>query len=203
MEKAATELGVVGLITDQSNVVAVTNLALEIESRFGKIDILLINAGISQFSMIEHATEKLFDDVMNVNVKGAFFTLSRFIPVLKDGSAVVLLSSTSAHTSAPATSIYSSSKAALIAFMKTAAVELAPRQICVNAVSPGPVATEIMEKSGIGDASMQEHILKGIPMGRFGKPEEVAKLITYLCGPAAAFITGSEFTIDGGQVLNT
>jgi NAD(P)-dependent dehydrogenase (short-subunit alcohol dehydrogenase family) len=116
---------------------------------------------------------------------------------------VVLLSSTSAHTSSANTSVYSLSKAAVNAFMKVAAIELAPRKIRVNSVSPGPVATEIMEKSGIGDRKIQDFILAGIPIGRFGQAPEVGKLITYLSGDDAAFITGAEFIIDGGQVLNT
>jgi NAD(P)-dependent dehydrogenase (short-subunit alcohol dehydrogenase family) len=97
--------------------------------------------------------------------------------------------------------VYSASKAAINAIVKVAALELAPRKIRVNAVSPGPVATEIMNKSGISDQKMQEHILSGIPLARFGNPVEVAKLIAYLSGNDAAFITGSEFIIDGGQSI--
>ncbi len=203
VEKAAAELGVDNLIADQSNMADIHALTTEVARRFGKVDILLINAGISLFSTIQQATEKLFDDVLNVNVRGAYFTLSRFIPILNDGSSVVLLSSTSAHTSSANTSVYSLSKAAVNAFMKVAAIELAPRKIRVNSVSPGPVATEIMEKSGLGDRKIQDFILAGIPVGRFGQADEVGKLIAYLSGDDATFITGAEFIIDGGQVLNT
>lgn len=145
--------------------------------------------------------EQMFDDIMDVNVKGAFFTLGKFIPLLNDNASVVLLSSTSATVPAPNISVYSASKAAINAIVKVAALELAPRKIRVNAVSPGPVATEIMAKSGLAEQEVQEYILSGIPLSRFGNPEEVAKLITYLYSPEASFITGSEFRIDGGHSI--
>jgi NAD(P)-dependent dehydrogenase (short-subunit alcohol dehydrogenase family) len=202
VKSAAMELHATGLVADQSNLNDIDLLVSDVARQFGKVDILLINAGISQFATIETATESLFDGIMNVNLKGAYFTLSKFIPILNDHASVVLLSSTSATVSKPHTSIYSASKAALNAVMKIAAVELAPRKIRINAVSPGPVATAIMEKSGIGDQQTQDFILSGIPMSRLGDPGEVAELISYLAGDEASFITGAEFIIDGGQSLN-
>jgi NAD(P)-dependent dehydrogenase (short-subunit alcohol dehydrogenase family) len=201
VNKAASEIHAIGMVADQTNLGDIDRLVSEVAKQFGKVDILLINAGISQFAPIEAMQEKMFDDIMNVNVKGAFFTLSKFIPVLNEAASVVLLSSTSASTPSPNISVYSASKAAINAVMKVAALELAPRNIRVNAVSPGPVATEIMDKSGIGDQEMQEHIVNGIPLARLGNPAEVAKLISYLAGNNAAFVTGSEFVIDGGQSI--
>ena len=199
VEKAAAEINVSSHIADQANLEDIDRLVSAIAGEFGKIDILLINAGISQFAPIEMMQEDMFDAMMNINVKGAYFTLSRFIPVLNDHASVILLSSTSASVPAPNISVYSASKAAVNAIVKVAALELASRRIRVNAVSPGPIATEIMDKSGIGATEMQDLILSGIPLARFGNPGEVAKLIAYLCGSEAAFITGSEFRIDGGQ----
>jgi NAD(P)-dependent dehydrogenase (short-subunit alcohol dehydrogenase family) len=201
VEKAASEMNATGFVADQTNLNDVDKLVTEVSRQFGKVDILLINAGISQFAPIESTPESMFDDIMNVNVKGAYFTLSKFIPVLNENASVILLSSTSASTPSPNISVYSASKAAINAIVKVAALELAPRQIRVNAVSPGPVAAEIMDKSGISDQQTQDHILNGIPLARFGKPVEVAKLIAYLSGNDAAFITGSEFIIDGGQAI--
>lgn len=198
--QAAKELGIIGLIADQSNVEDINALVLEVTQQFGKIDILLVNAGITKFSTIELMSENVFDEVMNVNFKGAYFTLSRFIPILNENAAVVLLSSTSAHISPPQGSVYAASKAALNAVMKIAAVELAARKIRVNVVSPGPVATEIMEKIGL-DQALEDHITATIPLARFGKSIEVAKLISFLASDDAAFITGSEYFIDGGQSI--
>ena len=201
IEKAAAQINATSFVADQTNLNDIDKLVAEVSSQFGTIDILLINAGISQFAPIEFMQEEMFDDIMNVNVKGAYFTLSKFIPYLKENASVILLSSTSASTPSPNISAYSASKAAINAIVKVAALELASRKIRVNAVSPGPVATEIMDKSGIGDTKTQEHILSGIPLARFGNPAEIARLITYLSGSDAAFVTGSEFIIDGGQSI--
>lgn len=198
IEKAASELSVIGLLADQSSLPDIDKLVAEVKADFGKVDILLINAGITKFAPIELTAENMFDEIMDVNFKGAYFTLSKFIPVLNDHASVVLLSSTSATISPQSASVYAASKAAINAVMKIAALELSPRKIRVNAVSPGPVATEIMNKLGL-DNAVETQIVNSIPLSRFGKAEEVADLVTYLSGDGASFITGSNFLIDGGQ----
>lgn len=198
VESAAQQLNVHGLIADQAVVSDIEKLTTTVTQQFGKIDILLINAGITKFAPIGLMTESVFDEVMNVNFKGAYFTLSKFIPVLNDHASVILLSSTSATISPPSASVYAASKAALNAVMKIAALELASQKIRVNAVSPGPVATEIMNKLGV-DKHVEEQIVSSIPLARLGKPDEVADLITFLAGDNSSFITGSNFLIDGGQ----
>jgi NAD(P)-dependent dehydrogenase (short-subunit alcohol dehydrogenase family) len=198
IEKAAAELNVTGLLADQSNISEIERLVSEVKEQFGKIDILLINAGITKFASIESMTETVFDEIMNVNFKGAYFTLSKFIPLLNDHASVILLSSTSATISPQSASVYAASKAAINAVMKIAALELAPRKIRVNAVSPGPVATAIMNKIGLDDA-LEKQLINSIPLSRLGRADEVAGLVTYLSGDNASFITGSNFLIDGGQ----
>lgn len=198
IEKAASELNITGLVADQSNLSDIDRLVAEVSEQFGKVDVLLINAGITKFASIELITETMFDEIMNVNFKGAYFTLSKFIPILNDNALVVLLSSTSATISPQSASVYAASKAALNAVTKIAALELASRKIRVNAVSPGPIATEIMNKLGL-DNNVEEQIIKSIPLSRLGKADEVANLITYLSSDNASFITGSNFLIDGGQ----
>jgi NAD(P)-dependent dehydrogenase (short-subunit alcohol dehydrogenase family) len=198
IEKAASELNVSGLLADQSNLSDIDILVAKVKEHFGKVDILLINAGITKFTPIELVTENMFDEVMNVNLKGAYFTLSKFIPILNDNASVVFLSSTSATISPQSASVYAASKAAINAVMKIAALELSSRKIRVNAVSPGPVATEIMNKLGL-DNSVEAQMINSIPLSRLGKADEVANLIIYLAGESASFITGSNFLIDGGQ----
>ncbi|NLR59679.1 SDR family oxidoreductase [Chitinophaga polysaccharea] len=202
IEKAAAELNATSFLADQANPGDIENLAASVRQQFGKIDILVVNAGISKLTTIENATEKLFDEVMDLNLKGTYFTLSRFIPLLNDGASVVLLSSSSASKSIPQTSIYAASKVAVNAVMKIASVELAPRRIRVNSVSPGPFNTAIMEKTGLADPGMQDFIKAGVPLGRLGNPSEVGKLIGFLASDGAAFITGAEYLVDGGQSLN-
>jgi NAD(P)-dependent dehydrogenase (short-subunit alcohol dehydrogenase family) len=155
VEQAAAEINASYYIADQANLQDIDRLVAGVSSQFGKIDILLINAGISNFAPIESTSETMFDDMMKVNVKGAYFTLSKFIPLLHEHASVILLSSTSATTPAPNISVYAASKAAINAMVKVAALELAPRNIRINAVSPGPIATEIMDKSGLGDPETQ------------------------------------------------
>ncbi|GAB3274421.1 hypothetical protein GCM10027347_47300 [Larkinella harenae] len=113
---------------------------------------------------------------------------------------MLLLSSTSATISPPGASVYAASKAALNAVTKIAALELAPRKIRVNAVSPGPVGTEIMNKLGL-DHTVEEQMINSIPLARMGRANEVADLIAYLAGDSASFITGTNFLIDGGQSI--
>ncbi len=158
LEKAAKDLKVTAIVADQSKLSDIENLTHQVKKQFGKIDILLINAGITKFAMIEETTENLFDEIMNVNFKGAYFTLSRFIPLLNNDASVIMLSSTSATISPQSASIYAASKAAINAVVKIAALELAPRRIRINAVSPGPIATEIMDKIGLTE-DLENHLI--------------------------------------------
>ena len=204
VQKAAAEIGATGLVADQGNVSAIEKLANQVKQQFGKIDILFINAGVLAGANIETATEEDFDYVMNVNFKGAFFTLSRFIPLLNDGGSVVFLSSNVASMNGANASIYSASKTALNSVMKIAALELAPRKIRVNAISPGPTQTEILNKLNLDQASrkgLDDWMIERIPLKKIGVAEDVAKLVTYFSSDAASFITGSEIVIDGGMSL--
>jgi NAD(P)-dependent dehydrogenase (short-subunit alcohol dehydrogenase family) len=198
VETAAEELNVNGLIADQSVLTDIEKLAAAVAEQFGKVDILLVNAGVTKFAPIELMTESMFNEIMDVNFKGAYSKLRKLIPVLNDNASVILLSSTSATISPPSASVYAASKAALNAVMKIAALELASRKIRVNSVSPGPVATEIMNKLSL-DKRVEEQMIGSIPLARLGKPDEVANLIMFLAGENASFITGSNFLIDGGQ----
>ncbi|MEX6688011.1 SDR family oxidoreductase [Danxiaibacter flavus] len=205
IEKAAKELDAFPFVADQASVNDTQLLFEEIQNQFGKIDILFINAGITGSSgLIENMSEENFDNVMNINFKGAYFTLSRLIPLLNDDASVVILSSIVAATYKPNSSVYQASKAALNSIAKTAAAELAPRKIRVNIVSPGPTRTEVLSKSGMSDDAVQnlfDSLANAIPLKKTGTPEDVAKMVIYLCEESAGFITGSEFVIDGGLTL--
>ncbi|MES2457870.1 MAG: SDR family oxidoreductase [Bacteroidota bacterium] len=204
VQHAAAELGATGFVSDQGKVALIEELAAKVGQQFGNIDILFINAGVLGGASIDGAKESDFDYVMNVNFKGAYFTLSRFIPILKDGASVVFLSSNTAGMSGPNSSIYSSGKAALNSVMKIAAVELAPRKIRVNAVSPGPTQTEILNKLGLDEASrrgLDDWMIERIPLKKIGTPEDVAKMVAYFSGEASSFITGAEIVMDGGMSL--
>lgn len=205
LEEAAQQIGVIPFVADQGSLSDTDLLYQYLEKQFGKIDILCINAGITgTLAPIENASVENFDAVMNVNFRGAYFTLSKLIPLLNDGAAVVVLSSIVASTYKPNSSVYQASKAALNSFAKTAAAELAPRKIRVNLISPGPHQTEIMKKAGLDEAVLQtlnERLVDAIPLKKMGDPAAVAKLVAFLCDDAASFITGAEVIADGGMIL--
>ncbi|MDB5005871.1 MAG: NAD(P)-dependent dehydrogenase, short-chain alcohol dehydrogenase family [Mucilaginibacter sp.] len=201
---AAAELGVSGIIADQSLITDTECLVRQVKEKFGKIDILFINAGIVGTAPIEQATEVLFDSIIDINFKGAYFMLSKFIPELNDGASIVFLSSNTASMNGISSSIYSSGKAALNAVMRIAALELAPRGIRVNAVSPGPTETEILNKIGLDEATLKglhDWMIEHIPLKKMGTADDVAKMVAYFCGDQAKFITGAELVMDGGMSL--
>jgi NAD(P)-dependent dehydrogenase (short-subunit alcohol dehydrogenase family) len=204
VEQATAELGVTGIVSDQSNIADTEKLVSEVNERFGQIDILFINAGIVGTAPIAEATEALFDSIIDINFKGAYFALSKFIPLLNDGASVVFLSSNTASMNGASSSIYSSGKAALNSVMRIAALELAPRGIRVNAVSPGPTETEILKKIGLDEAALEglhDWMIGRIPLKKMGSAEDVAKMVAYFCGDEAKFITGAEVVMDGGMSL--
>ena len=135
------------------------------------------------------------------NFKGALFTLQKFLPILKDGASVINLSSINAYTGMPNTVVYAASKAALNSLTRTASTELAPRKIRVNSVNPGPVNTPIFGKVGLPPEAIAEFgaaMQNRIPLKRFGNPEDIANLVTFLASDDASFITGANLVVDGG-----
>ncbi|WP_333597061.1 SDR family oxidoreductase [Chryseobacterium flavum] len=206
VEKAAQELGAVPFVADQADIEDIRVLKNNVEQQFGKVDILFINAGITgSMTSIENMDIENFDQVMNINFRGAYFTLSKFTPILNNGASVVFLSSIVASTYKPNSSVYQASKAALNSIAKTAAAELAPRKIRVNIVSPGSIKTEIMSKAGLDEDTLKhinDQLTDQIPLKKMGVPEEVATLVSYLSDDrASGFITGTEVVIDGGITL--
>lgn len=204
IEKAALELGVTAITADQSNISDIEKLAAQVKADFGSVDVLFINAGIAGLGTIEQTTEELYDNIMNVNLKGAFFTLSKFIPILKDGASVVFLSSNTASMPGPGSSVYSASKTALNSFMRSAALELAPRKIRVNSVSPGPTQTEVMNKVGLDETTVKgimDVVVEKVPLKQMGRAEDVAQMVSYLSSDAAVFMTGADVIMDGGMSL--
>jgi NAD(P)-dependent dehydrogenase (short-subunit alcohol dehydrogenase family) len=205
LAKAAKELGVIGMVADQGDLAAIDGLVAKVKADHQALDILFINAGVVSFAPLNEVTEADFDVTMAINFKGALFTLQKFLPILKDGASVINLSSINAYTGMPNTVVYAASKAALNSLTRTASTELAPRKIRVNSVNPGPVSTPIFGKLGLPAEAMTEFgtaMQNRIPLKRFGNPEEIANLVTFLASDDAGFITGAEYNIDGGSIVN-
>ncbi|QTN39780.1 SDR family oxidoreductase [Cryomorphaceae bacterium] len=205
VEAASSELGVKGIVADVGNLSAIDDLVEQVKSQFGQVDVLFVNAGIFQPAPIGQISEEMFDHQMGINFKGAVFTTEKFIPVLNDGASIINLSSVNAYTGMPNTAVYAASKAALNSYTRTAATELAPRKIRINAVNPGPVYTPIFGKTGMPEEQLNgfaEAMQNRVPLKRFGQPEDIAKLVAFLASDNASFITGSEYNIDGGINVN-
>jgi NAD(P)-dependent dehydrogenase (short-subunit alcohol dehydrogenase family) len=183
----------------------IDSLVETVKKEFGKVDILFVNAGIFQPALVGQISEELFDNQMGINFKGAVFTTEKFLPILNDGASIINLSSVNAYTGMPNTAIYAASKAALNSYTRTAATELAVRKIRINSVNPGPVSTPIFGKTGMEEEQLNgfaQAMQNRIPLKRFGQPEDIAKLVSFLASDDASFITGSEYNIDGGININ-
>jgi NAD(P)-dependent dehydrogenase (short-subunit alcohol dehydrogenase family) len=171
---------------------------------FGRIDVLFVNAGFKGFQALPESTEAFFDEVFDVNAKGAFFTLQKAVPRLSDGASVILcgLAPVDPAWRRPGTSVYTASKAALRSFTHSAAAELAPRRIRVNAVSPGPIDVSDSSHAPLPQSQLAErmrHMAAAAPMKRLGKPEEAAGVVAFLASSDASYVTGQEIIVDGGM----
>jgi NAD(P)-dependent dehydrogenase (short-subunit alcohol dehydrogenase family) len=207
IDEAVKELGsnATGILSNASSIKDTEVLVSKVVELFGKVDVLFVNAGVFYPTPIGQITEEGFDEQMGINFKGAIFTIEKFLPILSDGASIINLSSVNAYTGMPNTAVYAASKAALNSYTRTASTELAPRNIRINAVNPGPIVTGIFGKSGLSDEMIQgfaQALQNRIPLKRFGQPEEVAKLVTFLASDDASFITGAEYNIDGGIMIN-
>lgn len=205
LDQASKELNVTGIIADQADLTSLDKLVETVKNKFGKIDILFLNAGLATFSPLESATEEHYDDLMNINVKGTFFTVQKFLPILNDGGSIIFNTSINANVGMPNSAVYAGSKGAILSFNRVFATELAPRKIRVNAVSPGPVETPIYGKLGLSNEEVSgfgEILSKKILLNRFAQSEEIAKTILFLASSDSSFITGTEIVVDGGLTVN-
>jgi NAD(P)-dependent dehydrogenase (short-subunit alcohol dehydrogenase family) len=183
-------------LTDEAQVLAFER---EIVGAFGRIDILINNAGINLRKPIQEFTLAEWRSVMDTNVTAAFLMCRSFVPHMKAAGygRIVNVASTMAHVSLPHRAAYSASKAALLGMTRAMALELAPAGVTCNTLSPGPVATE-MNRTLIESGEANALLVANTPVGRWGRVEEVGELAVYLCSEAAGFVTGADFLIDGG-----
>jgi len=193
--------GTLAVQSDVAKLADIDRLFSVVGSKLGKIDVLFANAGIAKFAPYSASQEALFDELFTINVKGVYFTLQRAIPHLKDGASVILNTSVVASKGNENLSIYAATKAAVRSFVRTAASELKDRRIRVNAVAPGPIATPIFGRSGLTEDQIQgfkDGITARVPLGRIGRPEEIAGAVAFLASDDASYITGIELNVDGG-----
>ena len=202
LESAQKELGKGGVVvsSDARSLTDIDALASRVKAEFDTFDLLFVNAGLGLFAPLANTTETTYDEMFNLNAKGPFFAVQKLSPLMNQGGAVVLTTSTANIKGMPSIAAYGWAKAALRSFARTFAAELLSRGIRVNAVSPGPTDTPIIGKAFPDKdvaAQLMGQMTEAIPMKRFGTSEEVGKAVLFLAFDAT-FTTGAEFPVDGG-----
>jgi NAD(P)-dependent dehydrogenase (short-subunit alcohol dehydrogenase family) len=192
-----------GLRIDSANLDELDMLFTAIKDRFGHLDVLMVNAGGGSLVPLDEITEAHFDDTFNRNVKGLLFTVQKALPLLADNASIILTGSTAAARSTAGFSVYAASKAAVHAFTRNWMAEFKGRNVRINTLVPGPTATAGLRGLAGPDAAQQQALLDqfafGVPLGRVGAPEEVARAALFLASDDSSFVTGSQLFVDGGE----
>lgn len=200
LESAQKALGKGTLVvsSDARSLTEIDALASRVKAEFETFDLLFVNAGFSIQAPLESMTEAVYDEMFNLNAKGPLFAVQKLAPLINRGGSVVLTTSIANVKGMPGNATYGAAKAALRSFARTLAAELLPRDIRVNALTPGPIDTPIVEKA-FKDAAPQirEKMIGMVPMKRWGTSEEIAKAVLFLAFDAT-FTTGAELPVDGG-----
>ncbi|HEY1900597.1 MAG TPA: SDR family oxidoreductase [Steroidobacteraceae bacterium] len=204
LQSAAQSIGhgAVAIRSDIADIAQIRALFAQIGADLGHIDVLFVNAGVGAFQAIDKVTEEDWDTLHDINLKGVFFTVQQALPLLRNGSSIVLTGSIGALKGIPTGSVYAASKAGLRALGRCFAAELVSKGIRVNVVSPGPTDTPIIGRTaGLPPQAIpmiREQMIRNTPMHRMGTPEEVAAAVLFLASSDSAFVTGIDFLVDGG-----
>jgi NAD(P)-dependent dehydrogenase (short-subunit alcohol dehydrogenase family) len=202
LDAALTEIGpnATAVRSDISDPADIDRLYAAVADQGRRVDVLFANAGGGEFAALGEITAKHLSDTLNGNVGGTVFTVQTLLPLLNNPASIVLAGSTAAYNGTPAFSAYAASKAAIRSLGRTWAAELVGRGIRVNTVVPGPVATPGLRE--LAPEGQQQALLDAqaadVPMGRIGRPEEIAAAVLFLVSDASSFMTGSEMFVDGG-----
>ncbi|GCF10343.1 SDR family NAD(P)-dependent oxidoreductase [Dictyobacter arantiisoli] len=187
---------------DVSNLEDLDRLYAVVKEKHGHIDILFANAGGGKVAPLATATEAHFDTIFDINVKGLFFAVQKALPLFKDGGSIILTSSNANVLGVPAFTAYAASKAAVRSFARGWTMELKDRKIRVNSMSPGPIETLALEKAGLTVEQAEQaasQFASQVPLGRRGKPEEIAAVVVFLASDESSYITGVDLAVDGGM----
>ena len=203
VDKTAKELGsgTVGIVFNASKMSDLLRLAEQVKTIVSTIDILYVNAGLGKYQSVEQVTEDAYNEQFDVMAKGTLFTVQQIVPLMKEGSSIILNTSIATEVGMKDFSVYSAAKAAVQSFVKTFAADLAYKNIRVNGVSPGPIRTNFLHAAGMSAEAVENtnnYLSSQVPLSRLGEPADVAKTITFLASGDASFIHGTEIFVDGG-----
>ena len=193
---------VLALEADVTRLPEIDRAMSAVRERFGRIDVLFVNAGFGVFAPVDAVTEEGFDALFNTNVKGAYFTVQKALPLMGDGGSIIFNGSINGLIGMAGASVYSATKAAVRSLARTFSADLVERGIRVNVVSPGPVVTPIFGRMGLPPEVLEAtaaHIASQVPLKRFGHADEIAKAVLFLATPDSSFILGAELVADGGM----
>ena len=201
---ASAELGEAALVlkSEAGSLEQIDVLIAQVKERFGRIDVLFLNAGLSRPAPFEQVTEEQFDAIVGLNFKASFFTIQKALPLMAPGASVIVTTSITNQTGTPNFSVYGASKAALRSLVQSLGLALIERGIRVNAISPGPIDTNAFQRLKLPAervAAIHADIRARSPIKRFGSPEEVAKVALFLASDDAAYVVGEEIVVDGGM----
>jgi NAD(P)-dependent dehydrogenase (short-subunit alcohol dehydrogenase family) len=203
LDAAVKEIGknATGVQGDVSNLADLDRLFAQIKREKGKLDVVFANAGAAKYAPLGAISEELYDSLFDVNVKGLLFTVQKALPLMPDGASIILNASIVASKGLSSNSVYSATKAAVRSFARTWTTDLKDRRIRVNAVSPGSIDTpglnELLASSETGQQRLKM-ISNSVPLGRLGRPDEIAKAVVFLASDDSSYVTGTELFVDGG-----
>jgi NAD(P)-dependent dehydrogenase (short-subunit alcohol dehydrogenase family) len=198
LDEAVKMIGdnVAGIQGDVANMADLDRLYETIGRAKGRIHVVVANAGVGEFAPFGTATEEHFDKLFDINVKGAFFTVQKALPLLVEGGSVILIGSVASVKGTSSFGVYGATKAALRSFARTWTNDLKERRVRTNVLSPGPIKTSLLERQS-PDAIAR--IVSTVPMGRMGEPDEIARAALFLASDDSSFVTGIELFADGGR----
>jgi NAD(P)-dependent dehydrogenase (short-subunit alcohol dehydrogenase family) len=203
VDTAVSDIGknVSGIQGDVSNLADIDKMYDVVKDKKGHIDILFANAGIIEFAPLGEISEKHFDKIFDIDVKGLLFTVQKALPIFQDGGSIILMASVGSSKGSAELSVYHAAKAAVRSFARSWSLNLNQRNIRVNAISPGPIDTPFVNRV-LNDQQTEKFLKNSVSstsIGRMGSPDEVAKAVSFLASDDASYITGIELFVDGGM----
>jgi len=191
----------IAIQADVSKISDIEGLVQKTKERFGQVDVLFANAGLGDLAPLAQTSEELYDSMMQTNVKGVYFTVQKFLPILKDGASIILNSSVVNNKGMENFSVYNATKAAVRSFARSFTSDLKDRKIRVNSVSPGPIETPFFTKTSLTEEQIQgmaQGLAQAVPLGRFGYSDEIADAVVWLASNQSSYVTGIDLPVDGG-----